>query len=62
VSFHGYIDLFEVLYDNGKNKLLRKVSISGPQKASDPSVVQPVASRYTEYAIPAPQTIKKKSL
>jgi hypothetical protein len=25
VSFHGYNELFEALYDNGKTKLLRKV-------------------------------------
>jgi hypothetical protein len=25
VSFHGYKELFEVLYDNGKTKLLKKV-------------------------------------
>jgi hypothetical protein len=45
----GWVDLRAGLDDLEKTKFLRPYRDSN----SDPSVVQPVASRYTDYAIPA---------
>jgi hypothetical protein len=45
----GWVDLRAGLDDLEKRKFLTLPGIE-----SDPSVVQPVASRYTDYAIPAP--------
>jgi hypothetical protein len=49
------VDLRAGLDDLGEQKILDPTRDSN----SDPSVVQPVASRYTDYAIPFPVQIDK---
>jgi hypothetical protein len=51
----GWVDLRASLDD-----LRRENSWPYRDSNSDPSVVQPVASRYTDYAIPAPQIQKDR--